>query len=208
MNSDCIVHVIDDDEAVRESLAFLLLASGYTARAYSSADEFLSILDRIEHGCVVTDIRMPGMDGLDLVSHLQDVRPVLPVIVITGHADVPLAVQAMKGGARDFIEKPFDDHSILEAVASALQNDGEIPAGRTTAHVVRQRIAVLTNRERQVLRGLVDGQSNKAIARELEISPRTIEIYRANLMTKMDARTLSELVRMALVAGEQLAVRL
>lgn len=205
MNSDCIVHVIDDDEAVRESLAFLLLASGYTARTYSSADEFLSILDRIEHGCVVTDIRMPGMDGLDLVSHLQDVRPALPVIVITGHADVPLAVQAMKGGARDFIEKPFDDHSILEAVASALQSDGEISAGRTPAHVVRQRIAVLTNRERQVLRGLVDGQSNKAIARELEISPRTIEIYRANLMTKMDARTLSELVRMALVAGKQLA---
>ncbi|QEO18755.1 response regulator FixJ [Acetobacter vaccinii] len=203
MNPDCIVHVIDDDEAVRESLVFLLLASGYTVRSYASADEFLVILNQIDCGCVITDIRMPGMDGLALVNRLQEgnsLLPVLPVIVITGHADIPLAVHAMKAGARDFIEKPFDEHSILNAVASALQCGVETSAERTHTHIVRQKIAVLTKRERQVLNGLVEGQSNKTIARELEISPRTIEIYRANLMTKMEAHSLSELVRMALMA--------
>ncbi|WP_354858919.1 response regulator FixJ [Acetobacter fabarum] len=198
MNPDCIIHVIDDDEAVRESIAFLLLASGYTAQTYASADEFLGIVDQINNGCVITDVRMPGMDGLDLVSHLHASRPLLPIIVITGHADVPLAVQAMKSGARDFIEKPFDDHFILDAVASALQYGDKNFSGRFPAQVVRQKIAVLSAREQQVLRGLVDGQSNKIIARDLGISPRTIEIYRANLMTKMDARSLAELVRMTL----------
>lgn len=202
MNPNCIIHVIDDDEAVRESIAFLLLASGYTAQTYASADEFLGILDQINNGCVITDVRMPGMDGLDLVNHLHARRPVLPIIVITGHADVPLAVQAMKSGARDFIEKPFDDHSILDAVASALQHGAKNFAGRPPTQVIRQRISILTTREQQVLRGLVDGQSNKIIARDLGISPRTIEIYRANLMAKMDARSLAELVRMTLSIEE------
>ncbi|WP_386883742.1 response regulator FixJ [Acetobacter persici] len=195
--------MIDDDEAVRESLAFLLLAAGHAARTHASADEFLAILDGVERGCIITDIRMPGMDGLALVGRLQKCATALPVIVITGHADVPLAVQAMKAGARDFIEKPFDDHTILGAVASALQCGDENGAERTRVHVIRQRIDALTAREQQVLHGLVDGQSNKVIARELGISPRTIEIYRANLMTKMDARSLSELVRMTLAATER-----
>lgn len=203
MNPDGIVHVIDDDEAVRESLAFLLLTSGHTARTHASADEFLAILDGVECGCIITDIRMPGMDGIALVDRLQKRATVLPVIVITGHADVSLAVQAMKAGARDFIEKPFDDHTILDAVASALRCGDENGAERAHAHVIRQRIAALTTREQQVLRGLVDGQSNKVIAQELGISPRTIEIYRANLMIKMDARSLSELVRMTVTATER-----
>ncbi|MBO1360419.1 response regulator [Acetobacter sacchari] len=203
MNPNSIVHVIDDDEAVRESLAFLLVASGHAAQTHGSADEFLAILKEVERGCVITDIRMPGVDGLDLVCRLRESGKALPVIVITGHADVPLAVQAMKAGARDFIEKPFDDHTILGAVTSALQCGDESDAERARAHVIGQRISALTRREQQVLRGLVDGQSNKLIARELGISPRTIEIYRANLMTKMEARSLSELVRMTLTDPER-----
>uniref|UniRef100_UPI001F517B5C response regulator FixJ n=1 Tax=Tanticharoenia sakaeratensis TaxID=444053 RepID=UPI001F517B5C len=194
--------MIDDDEAVRESLAFLLLAAGHTARTYPSADAFLGVLDDTDRGCVVTDVRMPGTDGLVLVDRLRNRSATLPVIVITGHADIPLAVRAIKAGAWNFIEKPFEDGMILNAVDAALQQEKLARAENATVGVIRDRISALTVRERQVLAGLLEGQANKVIARDLGISPRTIEIHRANLMMKMHASSLSDLVRMALLAND------
>lgn len=196
-----VIHIIDDDEAVRESLGFLLDTAGFDVRSYESAPSFLKQLPAAEPGCVITDVRMPDMTGLELVKRLSDLGASLPVIVITGHGDVPLAVEAMKAGVVDFIEKPFDDQTILAALNAALTrhaDGGERDAERAA---MTQRLAGLSSRERQVLIGLVAGQANKVIAQELGISPRTVEVYRANVMTKMQAASLSELVRMALQAG-------
>jgi two-component system, LuxR family, response regulator FixJ len=201
MAADAIVHVIDDDEGVRQSLEFLLRASGVTARTYESASAFLNALPTIETGCVITDVRMPGISGIELLRRLAEMEVRLPVIVITGHGDVPLAVEAMKIGAIDFLEKPFEDEHLLGSVRSALnrsQHDATRDAKRAE---VDARLATLTNREREVLEGLVAGKPNKIIAFDLTISPRTVEIYRANVMTKMGAASLSELVRMALISG-------
>jgi two-component system response regulator FixJ len=201
MTADPDVHVIDDDEAVRDSIDFLLRSAGLSVRTHDSAASFLDAAPKIGAGCVITDVRMPGLTGIDLLRRLQEMQIGLPVIVITGHGDVPLAVEAMKCGAVDFLEKPFDDDVLLASVRAALDRSEESAAAETERAEVRARIAALTQRERDVLEGLVAGHPNKIIAFRLEISPRTVEIYRANLMTKMKAGSLSELVRMTLVAA-------
>jgi two-component system response regulator FixJ len=201
MSHEAIVHVIDDDEAVRQSVEFLLRTSGIAAKTYGSAAAFLAALQQIDSGCVITDVRMPEISGIDLLRRLGELQINIPVIVITGHGDVPLAVEAMKAGAVDFLEKPFDDELLLRSVRLALNRSQENAERESERAELDARIAALTNRERDVLDGLVAGKSNKIIAFDLAISPRTVEIYRANLMTKMQAASLSELVRMALVTG-------
>ena len=201
MPADRVVHVIDDDEDVRQSLAFLLSSAGLAVRVHESAVAFLNVLPEIQEGCVVTDIRMPQMDGLELQRRLREVKAVLPVIVMTGHGDVPLAVEAMKAGAVDFIEKPFDDEVLLSAIRSALERRARDTERDARATAIKDRIDRLSEREREVLERLVMGKANKVIAYELGISPRTVEVYRANVMTKMQADSLSDLVRMALVEG-------
>jgi two-component system response regulator FixJ len=201
MPSEGRVHVIDDDDALRQSLQFLLESASIKVAAYESAAAFLDALPRIDAGCVITDVRMPGMSGLDLLKRLQELKIGLPVIVMTGHGDVPLAVEAMKGGAVDFIEKPFDDEVLLASVRAALGRQELSSRREAELAEINERLAGLSNRERQVLDGLVAGNPNKTIAYDLGISPRTVEIYRANVMTKMHAASLSNLVRMALVAG-------
>ncbi len=201
MPSDNLVHVIDDDEAMRHSLSFLLRTANVSVQTYESAAAFLANLPKVTDGCIITDVRMPGMSGIELLRHLKELKVALPVIVITGHGDVPLAVEAMKDGAADFIEKPFDDEVLISAVRSALNvqaTDHERQAHRAA---INDRLALLSNREREVLEGLVAGHPNKTIAYDLGISPRTVEIYRANVMTKMEAASLSDLVRMAVVGG-------
>ena len=201
MPDKAVVHVIDDDEALRDSVAFLLGAAHMQVRTYESAMAFLEALRNAEPGCIVTDVRMPGMTGVELLRQLRERETGFPVIVITGHADVPLAVEAMKLGALDFLEKPFDDEALIAAVESAMGRH-EQDARRSAEKVATmERIASLSARERQVLEGLVAGNPNKTIAFDLGISPRTVEIYRANVMTKMKAASLSDLVRMALLGG-------
>jgi two-component system response regulator FixJ len=196
-----VAHIIDDDDALRDSLSFLLSSADIRVETYASASEFLEALPRISAGCVVTDIRMPGMSGMELLKHLREGGSALQVIVMTGHGDVPLAVEAMRLGAFDFIEKPFDDEAFIASVRMAIDLQKQEDEGNALAGDIRTRIETLSGRERDVLNGLVVGQPNKLIAYNLGISPRTVEIYRANLMTKMQAATLSDLVRMALVAG-------
>ena len=195
------VHVIDDDEAMRQSLAFLFRTARIQAETYESATAFLNALPQIKIGCVVTDVRMPGLSGIDLLRRLRELNVALPVIVITGHGDVALAVEAMKGGAVDFLEKPFDDEVLLSAVRSALTTQATDQEQQGLRASINERLASLSNRERDVLEGLVAGHPNKTIAYDLGISARTVEIYRANVMTKMQAASLSDLVRMALVGG-------
>jgi two-component system response regulator FixJ len=201
MPNESLVHVIDDDPAMRDSLEFLFDASGLPVRVYDSASAFLEAAEGAE-GCVVTDVRMPGMSGIELLGELKGRGSGLPVIVITGHGDVPLAIEAMKAGAKDFLEKPFDDERLLGVVRSALEEAGANRGEREEQAHVRERIAKLSHRERQVLKRLVDGQLNKTIAWELGISPRTVEVYRAKLMAKMGAPAFADLVRMALLAGD------
>lgn len=201
MRNEAVVHVIDDDEAARQSLEFLLRSAKIEVKTYDSAMAFLASSKAISSGCIVTDVRMPEMSGIDLLQRLNERGVKVPVIVITGHADVALAVQAMKMGAVDFIEKPFDDDLFIAAVRAALSRQ-ESEARRDTERTeLHDRLATLSNREHEVLEGLVAGNPNKTIAYDLGISPRTVEIYRANVMTKMKAASLSELVRMALIAG-------
>jgi len=201
MPDEIVIHIIDDDEAVRESLAFLFDTAGIKTSIYESPLPFLAALPVKTPTCVITDIRMPEMTGVDLLRRLRDLGEALPVIVITGHGDVSLAVEAMKLGAVDFIEKPFDSEALLASVRTAMRqraSGDEMDAARAAA---KARLATLSARERQVLDGLVSGNPNKTIAYDLGISPRTVEVYRANLMTKMQAASLSDLVRMALLAG-------
>jgi two-component system response regulator FixJ len=196
-----VVHVIDDDEAMRQSLAFLLGAVGMEVQTYESALAFLEVAPDVKAGCVITDVRMPELSGVELLRRLRELKLGIPVIIITGHGDVPLAVEAMKIGALDFLEKPFDDEVLLASVRSALNELDRDQKRQAERSGIEGRLAALSNRERDVLEGLVAGHANKQIAYDLGISPRTIEIYRANLMTKMQAASLSDLVRMALVAG-------
>ena len=192
-------HVIDDDDAVRDSLTFFLSTADIPVESYSGGAAFLDVA-REARGCVVTDLRMPGMDGLELVRRLKAMGVGLPVILMTGHGDIPLAVEAMKAGVADFIEKPFDDERMLAAIRSALAQGDEGEARKLQRAELQARLDSLSGREREVLDGLVAGKANKVIALDLDISPRTVEIYRANLMTKMRANSLSELVRMAMRA--------
>jgi two-component system response regulator FixJ len=196
-----IVHVIDDDEAVREALAFQLGSAGINVRTYESAVAFLQAAPTVETGCIITDVRMPELSGIDLLGRLRELKLATPVIVVTAHGDIPLAVEAMRLGAADFLEKPFDDEVLLASVRSALDRGNRDQQRQTERRSIQSRLAVLSNRERDVLKGLVAGRANKQIAFDLGISARTIENYRANLMIKMQAASLSDLVRMALIAG-------
>jgi two-component system response regulator FixJ len=196
-----IVHVIDDDEAARDSLAFMLGTAKINVKTYDSATAFLAVASNVKSGCIITDVRMPEISGIDLLRRLKELKVGVPVIVVTGHGDVPLAVEAMKIGAAEFLEKPFDDEVLLNAVRSALNKQNTDSKRQAERADIDSRLAALSNRERDVLQGLVFGLANKQIAFNLGISPRTVEIYRANLMTKMQASSLSDLVRMALVAG-------
>jgi two-component system response regulator FixJ len=196
-----LVYVIDDDDAVRESLSFLLEAAGFEVKSFESGTAFLDQSNGQESGCIVTDVRMPGLSGLELAGRLRERGSKLPVIVMTGHGDVPMAVEAMKAGVHDFIEKPFDDQAMIHSIEAALMRADMTESGDSERGEIVRRIDSLSTRERQVLSGRVDGKANKVIARDLGISPRTVEIYRANVMTKMAAASLSELVRMTIHAG-------
>ena len=195
------VYVIDDDEAMRHSLEFLLSSTDFEVALFESAQAFLDKLGSLDFGCVVSDIRMPGIDGMELLRRLKAGNSRFPVIIMTGHGDVPLAVEAMKLGAVDFLEKPFDDELLITMVDTGLKRAEPELRQEAVTREIAERVATLSPRERQVMDGLVAGLSNKAIAREYDISPRTIEVYRANVMTKMQAGSLSELVRLALRAG-------
>jgi two-component system response regulator FixJ len=195
------VYVIDDDPAMRDSLDFLLGAAGLKARLFESAVSFLEALPTLEHGCIVSDVRMPNLDGLELLRRLRESNKSLPIIIMTGHGDIPLAVEAMKLGAIDFIEKPFEDDRLIGTITTALSGAAQRHKGDAVAADIASRIASLSPRERQVLEGLIAGLSNKLIARDYDISPRTIEVYRANVMTKMQASSVSELVRFAIRGG-------
>ena len=199
--SEPIIHLIDDDEAVRTSLGFLLEMNDLPAQTYASGPEFLKVAETLQNGCIVTDVRMPEMSGLELVRRLKERGVTLPVIVITGHGDVPLAVEAMRAGVVDFIEKPFDDEVLLRSIRMALDVKSESDAHAYERKRFEEMLATLSPREKDVLRGVVDGKMNKVIAYELGISPRTVEVYRANVMSKTQANGLSELVRIALLAG-------
>lgn len=198
--SSSVVHLIDDDEDVRRALAFLLGTAGLAVKVYESASDFLDRQDASVTGCIVTDVRMPGIDGLELLRRLREKECAAPVIVMTGHADVPMAVEAMKNGAVDFIEKPFADDSLLDAIARAIKLS-ERPAAPGKDIAARERFANLSDRERQVLSGLLAGHPNKTIAYDLGLSPRTVEVHRANVMSKTGVSSLSELVRLALQGG-------
>lgn len=193
-----VVHVVDDDDAIRDSISFLLSSVGIEARVYASARALLDRFSRLEAGCILTDIRMPDMNGLELVHELKRLGAPHPVIVLTGHADVALAVEAMRAGVRDFLEKPFDDEALLASIRSALEAGEDILGKQRRRAELEDRLSQLTPREKEVFDAVVEGMSNKAAAIKLGISPRTVEIYRANVMSKMQANTLSDLVRMAL----------
>ena len=199
--ADRTVFVVDDDDAALDSLVMLLRSDGLNPSGFSSAQAFLDVLTPESRGCVISDVRMPGMDGVQLIRALKAMECILPVIVITGHADVTVAVQAMKAGAAEFVQKPFESELILRLVRACLEeNDDAVDASARRTRVLR-RIESLTARERQVLDMIMEGASNKAIASALAISPRTVEIYRANVMSKMRADNLSELIRMTLSSG-------
>src|ERR1700677_840013 len=200
MAADAVVHVIDDDEGVRQSLAFLIATTGLAVRVYDSAVNFLDALGTLQPGCIVSDVRMPGIDGLELQRRLKTLGVLLPMIVMTGHADVPLAVEAMKAGAIDFIEKPFDDELLISAIRVALDSYDRAGPREIEIQAIQKRLQSLSGREREVLEGLLAGRPNKSIAYDLGLSARTVEVHRANVMTKMTANSLSDLVRMALVA--------
>ena len=197
---DYVVHIVDDEEPVRKSLAFMLTIAGFPVRMHESAAAFLDAAPELRNACLVTDLRMPEINGVDLIRRLREMAVHVPSIVITGHGDVPMAVEAMKAGALDFIEKPFEDEVLIAAITRAAAELDRRAAAQDSAAIL-QRLSQLTDREREVLAGVVAGHANKTIAYDLKISPRTVEVHRANVMAKMEARSLPELVRMALAAG-------
>lgn len=195
---DYVVHIVDDEEPVRKSLAFLLMMAGFTVRAHESATTFLAGARSAGKACLVTDLRMPDMSGIDLIGRLKEMGAAIPAIVITGHGDVPMAVAAMKAGAADFIEKPFQDEVLIDAIKRAAGRLGKAADPADDVAATRSRLDSLSERERQVLSAVVAGMPNKTIAYDLNISPRTVEVHRANIMSKMHAGNLPELVRMTI----------
>ncbi|PDT85811.1 response regulator FixJ [Sinorhizobium sp. BJ1] len=199
--TDYTVHIVDDEEAVRKSLAFMLTMNGFAVKIHQSAEAFLAFAPDVRNGILVTDLRMPDLSGVDLLRNLGERKIKIPSIVITGHGDVPMAVEAMKAGAVDFIEKPFDDTVIIEAIERASAHLVVPDADADEVNDIQARLETLSERERQVLSAVVAGLPNKSIAYDLDISPRTVEVHRANVMAKMRAKSLPHLVRMALAAG-------
>lgn len=202
MTEGRVVHVVDDDDSVRRSVGFMLKTSGHLVNSYASGSELLKEAKKLEPGCILLDIRMPGMDGLEVQQELQSLGVTLPVIIMTGHGDIPLSVRAMKAGAIDFIEKPFEKAHLIAAVDEAFNTMARTDSARERAKSANVRLQALTSRERDVLDGLAKGLPNKTIAYDLGISPRTVEIHRANLMSKLEVRSLSEALRLAFAAEE------
>lgn len=196
--NDRVIHIVDDEAPVRQSLAFLLMSAGFAARVHESGPAFLEALQDPSSVCLVTDLRMPEMTGVELLEALRARDIAIPAIVITGHGDVPMAVAAMKAGATDFIEKPFSDELLIDAINRACEKANNNPEGVLPAAVVQERLDQLTGREQEILKGIVAGLPNKTIAYDLEISPRTVEVHRASIMSKMQAKNLPDLVRMTL----------
>ena len=201
MSSKVKVYVIDDDEAMRDSLNFLLDSAGLEVTLFETAQHFLDALPGLDFGCVVSDVRMPGVDGIELLKRMKAGQSRFPILIMTGHGDVPLAVEAMKLGAVDFLEKPFEDDRLTSMIEAAIRRAEPAAKDDAVTQDIAARIATLSPRERQVMEGLIAGLSNKLIARDYDISPRTIEVYRANVMTKMQAGSVSELVRQAIRGG-------
>ncbi len=195
------VYVIDDDEAMRDSLNFLLDSANFNVTLFDTAVNFLEALPGLAFGCVVSDVRMPGLDGIELLKRMKAGHSTFPILIMTGHGDIPLAVEALKLGAVDFLEKPFEDDRLIGMIETAIRQAQNAAKNEAAKLDIAARVAALSPRERQVMEGLVAGLSNKQIARDYDISPRTIEVYRANVMTKMQANSLSELVRLAIRAG-------
>ncbi len=196
-----VVHIVDDEEPVRKSLAFLLTMAGFTIRVHDSASSFLAAAKTINQACLITDLRMPDMSGVELLKRLKETGASIPAIVITGHGDVPMAVAVMKAGAVDFIEKPFEDEMLVEAIKRAASRLEENSTPMVDTATLRTRLDSLSERERQVLSAVVAGLPNKTIGFDLGISPRTVEVHRANIMSKMQAKNLPELVRMSIAIG-------
>ena len=198
--SDATVFIVDDDEAVRDSLGLLLRSAGYRARCYAGAKDFLKAFDPRDHGCLVLDIRMPGMTGLELQKHLNEIGCNIPIVFITGHGDVPMAVEAVRMGAVDFLQKPFSDEDLMARIADALDIATRQREGELERMQIMDRMGTLTAREKEVMGQVVQGKANKVIAADLGVSQRTVEIHRARVMEKMQANSLAHLVRMVMVA--------
>lgn len=203
MSARRMIHIVDDEEAIRRSAGFMLKTSGYAVSTYASGDAFLQAAKDAEPGCVLLDVRMPGMDGLEVQQVMAERGIAMPVVVLTGHGDITVAVRAMKGGAVDFIEKPFEKAVLLTAIAAAFERLDDVQARAARAADAAVAIAALTGREQDVLRGMAQGLPNKTIAFDLGISPRTVEVHRANLMAKLQVKSLSEALRLAFAAGLQ-----
>lgn len=196
-----LVHVVDDEDSVRRATSFFLKTSGYAVQTWASGAAFLKEVRHVENGCILLDVRMPEMDGLEVQHQLNERGVTMPVVVLTGHGDIATAVRAMKAGAVDFLEKPFETGALAEAISRAferLASSSDVLVRSAEADIV---LGVLTNRERDVLQGLAQGYPNKTIAYDLGISPRTVEVHRANIMTKLKARSLSEVLRIAFAGG-------
>jgi len=203
MSTRRMIHIVDDEEAIRRSAGFMLKTSGYAVATYASGDAFLQVARDLEIGCVLLDVRMPGIDGLEVQKVMAERGIAMPVVVLTGHGDITVAVRAMKGGAVDFIEKPFEKAVLLTAITAAFERLDDVEARVARASDATIAIAALTSRERDVLKGLVQGLPNKTIAFDLGISPRTVEVHRANLMAKLQVKSLSEALRIAFAANLQ-----
>ena len=201
-NARPTIFIVDDDAAVRDALKLLLRSVGQAVETFGSAQEFLDAYSEDRPGCLVLDIRMPGMSGLELQQRLNEKHSILPIIFITGHGDVPMAVEAMQAGAVDFIQKPFRDQDLIDRINQALEKDSSNRAALGERNDIRRRLETLTPREREVLDLVVHGKANKVIAGDLKLSQRTVEIHRARVMEKMQASSLAHLVRMVLEVGQ------
>lgn len=201
MNASKLVHIVDDEDSIRRSVGFMLKTAGYLVETWCSGQAFLKEVRHVEEGCILLDVRMPEIDGLEVQRLLAERGVTMPIVIMTGHGDVSIAIQAMKGGAVDFLEKPFEKASLINAIEDAFGRMANATDAKARAVDAETILGVLTARERDVLDGLAKGLPNKTIAYDLGISPRTVEVHRANLMTKLQVRSLSEALRIAFAAG-------